>query len=452
MYIPNAECPLQKIYIKQRQPILYNWFVELEAALNLGSTFQHNHTNQWQLLGQGFLVECDDKDAYIHFLRWVAEVLQIELIELSLAKDIDFKNIVNNLTDPTIIYLESGRWLNDEDGDDQIELRQDILSFFQLAGNRKILLTSICESYGNICEEFRYRGRFDRHITWTPPRPETYADDFISMLGIDLLNEDVLNNKKRLGSLLCAEFESLRRLEMLCIASQRKSAFLGSKLSWKDILEIAIRGTGDGIYGHPNNNPIQIASHEAGHAVLTIIESNGKNIPDYVSILPGKDMLGVMAEDYEQSYASLGYMSFAMIRSKIRIMLAGRAGEEVLLGETGVGISTANEDLREATWQAFALMARGGFHAHYGKNYSPQERLGLLVTIRNKVPENSDYFQEQARLFLSEQYAEVKQMLLKNRELLSVLQHELVANKILLQDDVTRILASTNQPHFPLAA
>jgi ATP-dependent Zn protease len=239
---------------------------------------------------------------------------------------------------------------------------------------------------------------------------------------------------------------------MLCIASQRKSAFLGSKLSWKDILEIAIRGTGDGIYGHPNNNPIQIASHEAGHAVLTIIESNGKNIPDYVSILPGKDMLGVMAEDYEQSYASLGYMSFAMIRSKIRIMLAGRAGEEVLLGETGVGISTANEDLREATWQAFALMARGGVHAHYGKNYSPQERLGLLVTIRNKVPENSDYFQEQARLFLSEQYAEVKQMLLKNRELLSVLQHELVANKILLQDDVTRILASTNQPHFPLAA
>jgi ATP-dependent Zn protease len=98
-------------------------------------------------------------------------------------------------------------------------------------------------------------------------------------------------------------------------------------------------------------------------------------------------------------------------------------------------------------------MARGGFHADYGKTSKSKENKGLLVAIRNKVPENADYFQEQARQFLAKQYAEVKQILQTNMELLRTLQQELIVNKVLLQEDVERILALTvNRDHVPLAA
>ena len=454
MYIPNVRLSLQKNIIKHRQPILYHWFAELEKTVKTSSKPHKYNFSYWQLLGQGFLLEGEDREAYVHFLQWATSALNIDLIELSCADLSNLKDLVSKLSKPTIVFLEPNKWLGDEDlSDEDLNEQQALIEVFALIENRPIILTSICSSYGEINVLYRHRGRFDRLISWTAPRPETYADDFIEMLGSNLLEEEVITNKKRLGSLLCAEFASLRRLGMLCITSQRKSAFLDRKLSWKDILEIAIRGTGDGIYGHPNNNLAQIASHEAGHAVVTIMESNGKNIPDYISILPGKDMLGVMAEDYEHSYASLGYMSFALMQSKIRIMLAGRAGEEVLLGELGVGVDTANADLREATWQAFTLMARGGFHSDYGKTSKSKENKGLLVALRNKVPENANYFQEQSRQFLVEQYAEVKKILQTNKELLRTLQEELIMKKILLQEDVSRILALTvNQAHVPLAA
>ena len=454
MYIPNVELLLQKNIVKQRQPILYHWFSELEKTVNTSTTSDKFNTCTWQLLGQGFLVEGEDQEAYIHFLQWAASALNIDLIELSRADLSNLKNLVSKLSKPTIVYLKPDKWLGDEDlSDEDLNEQQALIEVFALIEYRPIILTSICGSYGEINELFRHRGRFDRHISWTAPHPELYAEDFIGLLGSDHLDDKVITNKKRLGSLLCADFASLRRLGMLSITSQRKSAFLDRKLSWKDILEIAIRGTGDGVYGHPNNNLAQIASHEAGHAVITIIESNGKNVPDYISVLPGKDMLGVMVEDYEHSYASLGYMSFALMQSKIRIMLAGRAGEEVLLGELGVGVDTANTDLREATWQAITLMARGGFHADYGKTSIQKGNAGLLVSIRNKVPENADYFQEQARQFLAEQYAEVKKILQTNKELLRSLQEALIDNKILLQEDVGRIFAlKVNQGHIPLAA
>jgi len=454
MYIPNIDLSIQKNIIKNRQPVLYRWFEELELLLNNSFSGSQEQLEKWQLLGQGFLLEGDDRDAYLHFLKWVTSTLKIKLIELPHEEVINLKALVEGLNRPTIIYIEPHKWLEDDDlTTEDLCSQQELIKAFSLIKDQPLILTSICSSYGEISECFRYFGRFDRHISWTAPQPETYADDFIEMLGVNILDNEVLNNKKRLGSFLCAEFPSFRRLGMLCITCKRKSAYLNQKLTWKNILEIAVRGTGDGVFGHLGNDLKQIASHEAGHALITILESNGKNIPDYISILPSKDMLGVMVEDYEQSYESLGYMSFSMMQSKIRIMLAGRAGEEVLLGTLGVGVDTANTDLREASWQAFTLMARGGFHADYGKTSALKENVGLLVAVRNKVSENADYFQEQARQFLGDQYTEVKQMLQKNKELLKILQEELVVNKILLKEDVGRILALiVNQDHAPLAA
>ncbi len=439
MYIPNRDLNFQKNHIQLRQPVLYNWFLEFENLLQAEAK-NLNSVENWNLFGRGFLVEGKDKDAYDSFLDWTSSSLNIRYIKVSKTQITGLKKLIDELTDVAIIYLESGDWLDGyELSEEDKDSRKAITEVFKKNAAKSILITSICESYNDVAEEFRYLGRFDRHISWSLSRPEIYAEDFILMIGANYLSEEILNNKKRLGALLSSDFSSLRRLGMLCIAAQRRYKSTLQKLTFKDFVEIAIQGTGMGVYGHPHTNLEQIAVHEAGHAVISMVESNFKNIPDYLSILPGKDMLGVMVDDYQYGYETQAQMTFGKMRSKIRTYLAGRAAEELIFGCDGVNIFSAVDDLQEASKEALYLMSKGGFHASHG---SEQENLtdGLFIALNNRSSENSDYYQTNARKLLQMQYRIVKDTLYKNKDLLFQLKEKLLKDKFLTQADVKEIL------------
>lgn len=439
MYIPNGDLTYQRNHIQLRQPVLYNWFLELENLQQIGGT-NSNSVENWDLFGRGFLVEGKDKDAYETFLDWTSRSLNIRCIKVSKTQISNLKNLINELTDFAIIYLESGNWLDGyELSEEDKDSRTAITEVFQKNAAKPILITSICESYNDVAEEFRYLGRFDRHISWSLPRPEIYAEDFILMIGADYLSDEILNNKKRLGALLSSDFSSLRRLGMLCITTQRRYKSTLQKLTFKDFVEIAIQGTGSGVYGHPHTNLEQVAVHEAGHAVISMVETNFKNIPDYLSILPGKDMLGIMVDDYQYGYESQAQMTFGKMRSKIRTCLAGRAAEELIFGCDNVNIFSAVNDLQEASREALHLMSKGGFHASYG---SKQENLtdGLFIALNNRSSENSDYYQTNARKLLQMEYRIIKEILHKNKDLLMILKSKLLESKFLTQAEINEIL------------
>ena len=202
-------------------------------------------------------------------------------------------------------------------------------------------------------------------------------------------------------------------------------------------MAVAIHGTGEGQFGNPSTNFFQIAAHEAGHAVATIVESDWKNIADWVSILPGKDMIGIMVEDYEKTYDSISFSTFLQVRSSIRIALAGRVAEELLLGELNVGSSCSNEDLRDATYKAMHLISKNGFSASHGEGEHAGD--GLLVGYKDYVPANSEYFQAQAREFIKRQYQVVKKTLTDNLGLLERIQKKLIQERLLLQEDLVEL-------------
>jgi hypothetical protein len=444
MYIPNGDLNFQRNHIQLRQPVLYNWFLELENLQQIGGTYS-NGIESWDLFGRGFLVEGKDNDAYESFLDWISCSLNIPCIKICKTQIADLKKVIDELTELSLIYLESGDWLDGyELSEEDKNPRSVITEVFQKNATKPILITSICENYNDVAEEFRYLGRFDRHISWSSPRPEIYAEDFILMIGANYLSQEILNNKKRLGALLSSDFSSLRRLEMLCITAQRRYRSTHQKLTFKDFIEIAIQGTGSGVYGHPHTNLEQIAVHEAGHAVISMVESNFKNIPDYLSILPGKDMLGIMVDDYQYGYESQAQMTFGKMRSKIRTYLAGRAAEELIFGCDGVNIFSAVEDLQEASREALHLMSKGGFHASYG---SEQENLtdGLFIELSNRSSENFDYYQTNARKLLQIQYRIVKEILYKNKHLLVMLKSKLLESKFLIQAEIKEILHQMSQ-------
>ncbi len=438
MYIGKSNLSLQKEHVKQRQPNLYAWYSQLEKLLSNSGLESVVASSEWEFLGQGLLLEGEDKDAYLHFLEWVAETLDIQLIQI---KHNDISNLmsqISTIANPAILFLEPGEWLNgDGANEDAVVIRRQALDALDMAVGKKIILTSICQSYGGIAQDFRYRGKFDRHITWSNPAPDLYAVDFINMIGAQYLSNEIKFINRRLGSLLCIEFPSFRRLGMLSVTLQRKSQSQSRTIQWSDVLAVAIHGTGEGQFVNPSTNLDQIAAHEAGHAVASIVESDWKSTPDWVSILPGKDMIGIMVEDYEKTYNSSSFSTFLHVRSSIRIALAGRVAEELLLGELNVGSSCANEDLRDATYKAMHLISKNGFSASYGEG----EYVGdsLLVGYKDYVPANSEYFQAQAREFIKRQYQTVKKTLQDNLGLLQRIQKKLIQDRLLLQEDLVEL-------------
>ena len=98
MYIPNVRLSLQKNIIKHRQPILYHWFAELEKTVKTPSKPHKYNFSHWQLLGQGFLLEGEDREAYVHFLQWATSALNIDFIELSCADLSNLKDLVSKLS------------------------------------------------------------------------------------------------------------------------------------------------------------------------------------------------------------------------------------------------------------------------------------------------------------------------------------------------------------------
>lgn len=377
MYIGKSNLSLQKEHVKQRQPNLYEWYCELEKILSNLGLESGVAIFDWELLGQGLLVEGNDKEAYLHFLHWVSFNLNIDFIQIEESALSDLSSILQNQKNPLILFIEPGCW------------------------------------------------------------PDLYVFDFIDMLGEQYLNKDIFHVQRKLGSLLCVDFPNFRRLGMLSIALQRRSNAQYGAVRWKDILEIAIHGTGEGEFNRPHTNLSQIAVHEAGHAVVSIIESSGKFFPDWVAILPGKSMDGIMVDDYVKSYYASGSMTFSEVRSSIRIALGGRVAEELILGEVGVGAYGANEDLRDATLKAMSLVAKSGFSANYGEdNYQGEN---LLVNSKEFGTSNLDYFQTQAREFIRLQYLATRNILEKNIEFLKDVQKKLMQDKLILQEDLIEL-------------
>jgi Peptidase family M41 len=419
------------IKLRERQPALAQWMSEFYSLCNPSM----NQDFTWELLGNGLMIESADKDAYRDFLKWAANISGSTFFEVSLSSIKSIKSLIEKPKEPVIILVESGGWLEAQDpSEEEAESRSlisDVLE--QISGASKVI-TSTCSSFGEIAEEFRYQNKFDRHILFASPKPEYHATDFIEQLGADLVSDDLLNNQHRLGCILCLDFASKRRFGMLEKNLKRVAFRENRKITLQDVLQVAINGTGEGLSFQEYPDLNQIAAHEAGHAVVSMVESGFVNIPDWVSIIPSKDTAGVMVQDYNCLYQRDLFRSFSQVRSAIRIDLAGRAAEELVLGELHVGADCANSDLKEASWKAFNLVARNGFSSGYGINSHDGEN--MLVVTKGCFDSDAEDYRIEAKKFIQMQYRAVKLTLSKNKTLLLAIKDALLEKRLLLKSDL----------------
>lgn len=170
----------------------------------------------------------------------------------------------------------------------------------------------------------------------------------------------------------------------------------------------------------------RVAVHEAGHAIAAAVE------------LPGQvQMVKVQGQCAGVRFELGQFDTEADARAHIRILLAGRAAEELGLGTAGFGSGgPAHSDLARATSLAVAVLAGHGFGDR-------------LLWLGNVVPENTHWFlsahpclAEQVGHLLAEEYERVLALLRPRLPVVDKVASILVEDGIMTGPELEELVAS----------
>lgn len=173
---------------------------------------------------------------------------------------------------------------------------------------------------------------------------------------------------------------------------------------------------------------LRIAYHEAGHALMGRWLEGPEHVVK-ISIVPrGRAMGYVMYHPGEDRHL-LGREE--MLR-RLACLLAGRAAEEIALGE---GSSGAGDDLDRATAMARAMVAEWGMHPAIGPMRTEESRRSALSDRTQRAVD------EAVRALVTEGYEQAFALLSANRDALERLTAALVERETLEGTDLERLLA-----------
>lgn len=204
-------------------------------------------------------------------------------------------------------------------------------------------------------------------------------------------------------------------IERMVRGAMRRARKRGRALSLEDLLA-EITGKPISESGAPRLRPEEIeriAWHEAGHALAICLGSSKGEDIGYISIIPRPDgTLGFVARipDERVSYTKADYLE------KLRILLAGRASEEIQYGAGHVS-SGAASDLSVATQLAVVMVTR----------YAMGTRLRLSAADSPDTSANEDIEQ-----LLANAYSDALSALSQRKETL-----ERIAHLLIRQQEIT---------------
>lgn len=425
-------------HLAARQPELGAWLAELTELHH--AYCEGTLTNKdFRLFGAGLVIEKPDEQLLIDWLGEACKALKLnfEVLDVSASPDL-LERLSQEKLKLSVKFLKSGDWLFERCTDESAyQTRTSLIEILKKKDSLSIFVT-YSHWYSEVAECLRFEGLFDRYFRWAEHSVELLAKDFIRDVGKNYFERSLINDKLRLGRLLLMDYRTKRQQGLLKIGLQRKSRELGRPVDWKDVISMAINGTGKGHVSVDQINSRHVAVHEAGHAVMCIESSGGENLPEYVSILPNRYSIGQTFEGVNWGYKRTQFMTLKQCLGRIKNFLAGRAAEELIFGCSDVVTGLASEDLEEASRLSYQLIAKDGLPSR--SDQGEDWRTNLLV-VEDDAPDaqKAVAYADSARL-ISDLYDETKRILEKKRPLVIAISDALVESKVLFENDIRNLI------------
>ncbi len=180
---------------------------------------------------------------------------------------------------------------------------------------------------------------------------------------------------------------------------------------------------------------ILTANHEAGHALVSLFLPTQSTIKE-VSIVPRGSAGGYTWHD---SVEDKNYISKTEMQERLTVLLAGRAAEDIVLGDISTG---ASNDLEVATKTAREMIIYYGMDPDIGPisfNGSNSQEISFFgdTTLSNIGAKIKDILKE------AEQKA--KQLIIDNRSFLDKLAEELLKNETVTGEEIDKMFAEYKQ-------
>ena len=187
-----------------------------------------------------------------------------------------------------------------------------------------------------------------------------------------------------------------------------------------------------------------IAYHEAGHAVIGLKVESSQEVQK-ITIIPrgdagGYNLMTPKKETYNYKKSDL----LAMIMS----FMGGRAAEQIIYGKGEVSTGASN-DIQRATNIARAMVTQYGM-SELGpiayESASGSQHLGLDRIDKHYSESMSERIDEAVRKLIVEAEEEAIKVINKNKKLLKLIADELLANEIIVKEQIEYINKNLKRP------
>lgn len=398
----------------------------------------------WELAGSNIALEHEDCDEAEALLRRAAADAGLGFARVpaeAVVEHVDHLRLMLRAHAPVLAMLDWGGWAWGTDDASVAfarRVRRQLSSFDPAA---PVLFAVCAASVDAICTDLLKVRAFDRVFALQPSTPEFIGQRFVNLLGEGVADASITGAVAKTGLVLNTTFDSLDLQHLAALQLTRLSRKLGRPVGLADLTELTIRGTRE-------SSPLRkrapadvsrrrTAYHEAGHACIAVIASGGANVPDYASIVPAKDFEGIVRESLAYHDAQDDF-TFDNLLLRVRILLAGRAAEELGFGSRQVS-SGANSDLAAATRFTYRHFAHSGFHAGMESGQNSAAFLAVLPRGDTADPLQAGRVHREVRTFLANQYAYAMRALTEHRPFVDAVAERLLWDPVIDQSEMTQI-------------
>ena len=432
-----------------KEPIDWDRFYDSELlriwAADLTAAAQASSNEDWLLKGPNLLLIGDEVETLSEMVQMAASQAgfrHIRVPAFAVPELIDAPRQSFESMAPVVVQLDFGDWCSAPNDAELITTRPNgWREIWQAIDPLQPVVFVLCAEDGGLVQlDWRKFGAFDRCIQVQTANAAFLGQRFFTWLQGCAVDESMSTSPQKIGLMLQSEFPTIDAQKLAALQIKRVAASQQRPLQFDDLANLAIRGADEfsavAMKPYSETTRKKTAYHEAAHACIAVIESQGRNIPDYCSIVPARDFAGIVMQSLT-FMDSQDEFTFEFLLLRTRIALAGRAAEEIYFGPSGIS-SGANSDLSNASRLSFHMFAHSGFHPLMEKGQGTS--VNLAVIGRGEVDElQNDRIQREVRQFLAAQYEYVVETLKSHRNFVNAVAERLMWDPVIDQQEMAQI-------------
>ena len=327
-------------------------------------------------------------------------------------------------------------------------LNQLLVEMDGFGGNTNIIILAATNRPDILDNALLRPGRFDRQIMVSMPDVKGREEILkVHAKGKPLDTDvDLKILAKRIPGFTGADIQSLLN-EAALLAARRNKTKIGMA-EVDDSIDRVMAGIEKKSKVMTDKDKEITSYHEVGHALLAKLLKNCDELHK-VTIIPRGYALGITWTRPEDNKV---HVSKAKLLDQISMTLGGRVAEEIVYGIDNVSTG-ASSDIEKATSVAKKMVSQWGMSEKmgtlsYGKS---QEHVFMgrdFGTTRDFSEEFAADIDREIKGIIDKQYAQAKQVLSENRDLLDAIAKELLEKETLENEEVTEIIRKIKGDEF----